>query len=854
MAVLFISYAHEDEDWRRLIESHLKVLTFGGLANLEVWSDTKLESGSDWKAALEEKMEAAGVAILIVTQFFISSDFILREELPYLLQRREANQKLTIIPVLASPCAYEFVPTLSQMQFRTAGGLPLEAVPKYEQNTILKDLVKEVRKALAPEEEPRQPLDESRQPPPPPGPQEQLLALDVSLRHRLGEEYQVELRYTDPKEPTENRSLGYRARIKLASLEGLRGRPEDYANSLSRQLFAEGAPRAVLDVYTERLGQRAGMLRVNIEATARDLHRVFWETLPLVVGADSPADGSNPVFGRSVSAAGESWPSPFMSAWPKLAINVCYLPPTDSPDSPGELQDIESAFRNESIACVVLRDQIELKRIGQLSSSILFLLVHFDSGGLEPVVIGQGGEGGPAACSFEDFSLRIKDLISLPQVIILDAVDDPGSTESGIPVEETLMLLASELISTGICAVVTRQAPMERQAWTGFLAKFASELRNTGNLDSAAHEARSAAGRADGWKPVVFTRIRTGQLWYRPMFLSDSATAWELLVENIRDGLCIPIIGPLVNRHVVRSRGDIAERLASKYHYPGAREERRDLRKVAQYVATTREPRRVRREYEQAVVQYLSERYGDAVKDLGSEVTVLRVLNAVWESVLHHEAEDSFNLLAGLRLPLYLTTNLHNYLSLAIAGCCGVQPHTGDTGPVRAPRNRIFTDEEKILGEEEDLDDRKFAFNKDHPLVYHLFGRIDSPETMVLTEDDHFRFLLRFNGKWTRLPLMVRSRISDSSLLFLGFDLAEWEFRSVFRALLEIAGSDVFRRNTHIAVQINVDDDTIMDPERAQNYLVEYFKQISIKPYVFMGSAQEFLSALTKRLKDAGLV
>jgi len=293
--------------------------------------------------------------------------------------------------------------------------------------------------------------------------------------------------------------------------------------------------------------------------------------------------------------------------------------------------------------------------------------------------------------------------------------------------------------------------------------------------------------------------------------------------------------------------------LAAKYHYPGAREERRDLRKVAQYVATTLQPRRVRKEYEQAVVQYLTERYGDAVKDLGSEVTVLRVLNAVWESVLHSEAVNPFNLLAELRLPLYLTTNLHHFLTLAIAGCCKVQPHAGNTMPEKAPRNRIFADEERILGEEEDLDDRKFALNKDRPLVYHLFGRIDSPETMVLTEDDHFRFLLLFHGKWARLPSIVRTRISDSALLFLGFDLAEWEFRSVFRALLEIAGSDVLRENTHVAVQINVDDDTIMDPERAQNYLVEYFKQISVKPYVFMGSAQEFLAALTKHLKDAGL-
>jgi hypothetical protein len=173
--------------------------------------------------------------------------------------------------------------------------------------------------------------------------------------------------------------------------------------------------------------------------------------------------------------------------------------------------------------------------------------------------------------------------------------------------------------------------------------------------------------------------------------------------------------------------------------------------------------------------------------------------------------------------------------------------------PEGVPRVRIFAEEERILGEEEDLDDRRFAIHKDRPLVYHLFGRLDHPETMVLTEDDHFRFLLRFHGKWGRLPHAVRSHISDSALLFLGFDLGEWEFRSIFRALLEIAGSDVLRENTHVAVQINVDDDTIMDPERAQSYLVEYFRQISVKPHVFLGSTQEFLAELNRCLKDAGL-
>lgn len=853
MAVLFISYAHEDEDWRRLVENHLKVLELNRVASLDVWSDKKLQAGSEWKATIEAKLEGASVAVLIVTPSFLSSEFIMREELPCLIYRKKANQKLTIIPVLASPCAYEYVPELSGLQFWTAGGLPLEAVPKYEQNNVLTGLVKEVGRMLRPEGE------EAPPPPPPPQPAPPILGpvlhLEVSLRHRMGDEHQAELRYTDTRNPSQNRSLVYRARIHSLPLEGPQDTPERYAAELVRRLFPEGPPRAVLDMYTDRMQEKPARLRVNIEATSLDLQRVFWETLPLALGSGSGQGSTEPAFSRTISAAGESWPSPVMSAWPDRLVNLCHLPIPGDPQVPAVVRDLETALRRESIQCRVLQDQLNLKGTVRPHSALLFLFVHLDWGTFDPVVTGQGSEGEPAACSFEDLAKRVRGLPFPPQVIVVDTADDPAS-KGDVAVEEILVRLASELITTGVCAVVARQAPMERSLWLVFLSRLLSGLWRTGNLDEAIQSARSAVGKSDCWKPLVMARIRTGQLWYRPNFLGDASTAWELLIRGIRhkDRLCIPILGPLVSRHVVRSRGDVAERLALKYHYPGAREERRDLRIVAQYVATTRQRRWVMEEYENAVVEYLTEQYPEAVRTLRPKPGVLEVLNAVWESMLRQEGKDPFNLLARLRLPLYLTTHLHNYLSLAISKCCEEHSSAG-AGPAdpMTPRNRVFAEEERILGEEEDLDDRKFSLSEDRPVVYHLFGRIDVPETMVLTDDDHIRFLLRFNGKWARLPSAVRTRISDSALLFLGFDLRGWEFRSVFRALLDLAGSDVFRDNAHVAVQVNVDDDNILDPDRAQSYLVEYFKQISKKPFVFLGSAQEFLLALTERLQEAGV-
>ena len=854
MSTVFISYAHEDDDWRKQIESQLKVLVLDGQASLEIWSDKKLESGSDWRAAIEEKLEGAQIAILIVTQNFISSTFIRKEELPWLMMRKE-HQGILILPVYFRPCFFNLVPELSRVQMVTAQGRALSEVPQHEQDNVLKDLVKEVSQYLGgPQRRSIQAATASDETVAPlaagPAPsQDPLVTLEVNLRHRRGDEYQVGLRYTDSSRASDNRLLFYRAKFDLKGFANLHNEPKIYANELERRLFPDGASQPVLEAFQQGAAEKGGRLRVNLEANAWDLHGIYWETLPLLYQSPAVGIGRRPVFIRSASAAGEGWPSPAMQAWPQvMKAGLFHLGPTGSVQPADLLRNYATALAQHSWRCELPQEKDPQARLEDIDAQMLVLSVSFTSAGLKPAVLSQNSEGGPTALSVEEFARFIGDLPNRPQVVVLTAEEGAEGAGSAPPSEGTLSWFAAELITTGVCAVVTRQAWMAQPQWITYLCTFATELARTGNIEYAAASASSHLDLEHSWKPVVLSRLRAGKLWYKPQFLSDGTTAWGLLVDRAKEKLCVPIIGPLISQHVERSRRDISQKWADMYHYPGPAADRFELRKVAQYVATMNEQRVVRKQFMESVKSHLIERYGQSIQ-VQKDDPLENILKAVWSSVFSAMADDPYNLLAELDLPVYLTTNLNNYLSLAAAMRRQALSPSGGAEIAVGVRDRIFAETESIYGDEQDLDERRFTLNILSPLIYYLFGSLERKETLVLTEDDHFRFLLRFPGKWARLPGKVKSHISDSALLFLGFDLQGWEFRSVFRAFLEIAGSHVLRENTHVAVQIDVDDDTITDPDRTLNYLKRYFEQIGSKPYVFRGSAQEFLSELNRQKK-----
>ncbi len=57
-----------------------------------------------------------------------------------------------------------------------------------------------------------------------------------------------------------------------------------------------------------------------------------------------------------------------------------------------------------------------------------------------------------------------------------------------------------------------------------------------------------------------------------------------------------------------------------------------------------------------------------------------------------------------------------------------------------------------------------FRIHPIHPLVYHLHGYIDIPQSIVLTENDYLDFLIFMKKNWQRLlPTVVRTVLSTAA-------------------------------------------------------------------------------------------
>jgi len=70
-----------------------------------------------------------------------------------------------------------------------------------------------------------------------------------------------------------------------------------------------------------------------------------------------------------------------------------------------------------------------------------------------------------------------------------------------------------------------------------------------------------------------------------------------------------------------------------------------------------------------------------------------------------------------------------------------------------------------------------------------------------LTEDDYIQFLCAITGGGDRIgvPTLISGRLASSSLLFLGYGLEDWDFRVLYKSLIEHLPSH--QRHKSFAVQ-----------------------------------------------------
>ncbi len=137
----------------------------------------------------------------------------------------------------------------------------------------------------------------------------------------------------------------------------------------------------------------------------------------------------------------------------------------------------------------------------------------------------------------------------------------------------------------------------------------------------------------------------------------------------------------------------------------------------------------------------------------------------------------------------------------------------------------------------------------ERPLIYYLFGELNEPDSVVLTEDDYFDFLIGVTGNKDLIPPVVRRALTDTALLFLGFQMDEWNFRVLFRSILSQQGGGRRDRYAHIAAQIEPEEGRLLEPERARRYLENYFSK-GVDISIYWGSSDDFLKELVGKIAE----
>lgn len=110
---VFISYSHEDHKSLKELQKHLKI--FEELGAIDVWDDTKLKEGENWRAKLDAALEEASVAIVLLSSSYLSSDFARRIEFAYFIESVK-KRKMEMVPIVLSDCAWDKLDGLADFQ------------------------------------------------------------------------------------------------------------------------------------------------------------------------------------------------------------------------------------------------------------------------------------------------------------------------------------------------------------------------------------------------------------------------------------------------------------------------------------------------------------------------------------------------------------------------------------------------------------------------------------------------------------------------------------------------------------------------------------------------------------------
>ena len=141
MVSVFFSYSHRDEAMRDELEIHLASLKRQGV--IGTWHDRRIDPGKELEHEISEHLEKDEIILLLVSPYFIASDYCYDIEMKRAMERHE-NGEARVIPVVLHPCDWKHAP-FGKLLATPTDGKPISKFPN--QHEAFLEVTKAVRKA-----------------------------------------------------------------------------------------------------------------------------------------------------------------------------------------------------------------------------------------------------------------------------------------------------------------------------------------------------------------------------------------------------------------------------------------------------------------------------------------------------------------------------------------------------------------------------------------------------------------------------------------------------------------------------------------------------------------------------------
>jgi len=671
--------------------------------------------------------------------------------------------------------------------------------------------------------------------------------LEIGLHRLRADAYQVELRFNNPASEAEVNPVKGDVRFDMAALLALELNPRDYGKALASMLFEDDNIRSMYGQVRSSVDSLNLPLRVRllVGPTAPELHSLRWELLTDPAGESYLFTSERILFSRFMTSS--DWRT--IRLRPKSDMNAVVA--VSAPSNLDRYQlaqvdiDGETARARENLSGIDVAAAVRPVTLARLIDrlrepvDILYLVCHGALANDGPHLFLEADDGTVAIVKGQDFADRLSELPQQPRLVVLASCESAGSAAlQGVAGSDALDSLAPMLAKAGVAAVVAMRGKISMETIKKTLPVFFRELLRDGQIDRAMAAARSAAvagNRPDFWMPALYLRLRSGRIWYEPGFgKGDDFEKWQSIVSHVRDGKFVAITGSGVAESIWGDSRNLARELAQAHGFPLASYQRDDLPEVMQYLSVSQDPTYA---VQAVVAQLRSEvlrRQGARLPAELLQAPLPKILDVVMETPREGQPKNPYQILAGLPGSVYICATRDTLMTRALkqAGKSPqvLYPSWRRTGE-NIPAEPIY----------------EGTPSPATPVVYQLLGVFGKDESLVLTEDDYFDYMIA-TVTYKLVPRVVRSALVSNSLLFLGFHLTDWSFQVLFRLIQSLEGGSRRAKMAHVGVQINPDEYTTADVDKARRYLQKYFDQ-EANIALFWGSAEDFLNQLQKQLE-----